>query len=217
MYGEALGADLNKITVDFLDENVSPVTGLWQANDATDYYAVSGLCKITWPYNTSRRPLLYPREGIRSAMMAILSDERAGGATETLNPWSCITNGISNVRRFGRGDDFADEILREVREWAPRGIRKTAEKMEGFKMPDGGMSYSLQGFCCTSQGAPVAVGGSREGDINGNCCASSAIIDYLTRALAIDDLKVPLFDESDLARFLDIVESRENEYNKERK
>ena len=215
MYGEALGADLNKITVDFLDENVSPKTGLWQANDATDYYAVSGLCKITWPYNTSGRPLLYPREGIRSAMAAILSDERAGGATDTLNPWSCITNGISNVRRFGRGDEFADEILSEVREWAPLGILKTKEKMEGFKMPDGGMSYSLQGFCCTSQGAPVALSDVREGDINGNCCASCAIIDYVTRALAIDDLKVPLFDEDDLKRFLDIVEMRENEYNKE--
>lgn len=213
MYGEALGTDLNKITVDFLDENVSPVTGLWQANDATDYYAVSGLCKITWPYNTSRRPLLYPREGIRSAMMAILSDERAGGATDTLNPWSCITNGISNVRNYGKGDEFADEILREVWEWAPAGIRKTAEKMEGFKMPDGGMSYSLEGFCCTSQGAPVALCNVREGDINGNCCASSAIINYVFRALGIDDISIPLFDGDDLKRFLEIVEERECEYN----
>ena len=133
-------------------------------------------------------------------------------ATDTLNPWSCITNGISNVRRFGKGDAFADEILREVWEWAPAGILKTAEKMSGFKMPDGGMSYSLEGFCCTSQGAPVAVGDSREGDINGNCCASSGLINYVFRALSIDDLAVPLFDESDFESFLEIVETREAEW-----
>ena len=212
MYGKVLNEDLHRITVDWLDENVSPKTGLWQADDATDYYAVSGLCKLTWAYNTAHRPLLYPREGIRSAMAAILSDERAGGATETLNPWSCIANGISNVRRYGKGDDFADEILREVWEWAPDGIMKTAEKMEGFKMPDGGMSYSLRGCCETSQGAPVAIAGSREGDINGNCCASSAVINYIFRALAIDDIQIPLFDEGNLARFFEIVEEREAEW-----
>ena len=146
-------------------------------------------------------------------MAAILSDERAGGATDTLNPWSCITNGISNVRNFGKGDAFADELLHEVWAWAPEGIRKTAEKMEGFKMPDGGMSYSLRGFCETSQGAPVALADRREGDINGNSCASSAVINYVFRALGIDDIMIPLFDGEDLKRFLEMVEELEREFN----
>jgi hypothetical protein len=147
-------------------------------------------------------------------MAAILSNERAGSATDTLNPWSCITNGISNIRNYGDGEEAADKMLREVYEWAPDGILKTAEKMSGFKMPDGGMSYSLDGFCCTSQGAPVATGDSKEGDINVNCCASSGVIDYVFRALGIKDIMIPLFDETDLVRFFEIVETREAERKK---
>ena len=88
----------------------------------------------------------------------------------------------------------------------------TKEKMEGFKMPDGGMGYLLSGSSCTSQGAPVAIPNSKEGDINGNCCASSAIVRYVFQALDIEDLMIPLFDGGDLADFLRIVEEREAEW-----
>lgn len=215
MYGKALGADLNKITLDWLDENVLPQTGLWQEIDSS-YNATNALCKITLVYNKGERPLLYPVRGIRSSMAAILEEKRAGSATDTLNPWSSITNGIKNVRRFGEGDAPADRILREVLEWAPQGIVKTAEKMSGFKMPDGGMSYSLSGCCPTSQKAPVAIPGSREGDINGNCCASSATVRYVFQALGIEELMVPLFDGEDLRRFLDVVRTRESEWQASR-
>jgi len=215
-YSAALGVDLGKITVDFLNERVSPKTGLWQGDD-TSYPAVNALCKIAHVYNKTASPLPYPVEGIRSSMRSLLSEKRVGAATDILNPWSSITNSISNIRRFGEGDALADEMLREVRDWAAEGIRSTAEKIKIFKMPDGGMSYSPSGCCPTSQRAPVAVPGSREGDINGCCCASSAIIDYIFRALDIRDIMVPLFDGGDLERFFEIVSGRESEWELSKK
>ena len=212
-YSEALGANLDEITLEHLDKNVSPKTGLWQAGGDTSYYAVNALCKITHVYNRGAHPMKYAKEGIRASMKSILSDERAGSVTDTLNPWSSIANGISNIRHYhSDGASLACEMLHEVYEWAPRGIIKTAEKIAGFKMPDGGMSYSLSGFCPTSQGAPVAISGSREGDINGNCCASCATIQYVFKALSIEDITIPLFDESDLKHFFEIVTARENEW-----
>ena len=79
-------------------------------------------------------------------------------------------------------------------------------------MPDGGMSYLKKGCCERSQGAPVAVAGSREGDINGNCCASSAVVTSVYHALNLSEYMVPMFTEEDLKTFLNIIEKKERDY-----
>ena len=61
-------------------------------------------------------------------------------------------------------------------------------------------------------GAPVAIPGSREGDINGNCCASSAVVTSIYHALNLSEYMVPMFTEDDLKTFLDIIEKREKDY-----
>ena len=76
-------------------------------------------------------------------------------------------------------------------------------------MPDGGMSYSKSGCCERSQGAPVAVAGSKEGDINGNCCASSAVVTSVYHALGLSPFMVPMFTEKDLENFINIIEKKE--------
>ena len=147
-------------------------------------------------------------------MQVIMSDEPTGGSVDVYNPWHIIGDCMYNLRNFcgDEGKAKAEELLRELYAWAPAAIIKSAEKISAYKMPDGGMSYSKSGCCPRSQGAPVAVEGSREGDINGNCCASSAVVSSVYHALNLSQYMVPMFTEDDLENFLSIIEKKEKDY-----
>lgn len=215
MYSDYLGADLQKITLDFLDANNSPETGFWQKpEDGINYYSMNSLHKCSRLYNANKRPIPNVELGIRNTMKVIMSDEPTGGAVDVYNPWHVIGDCMYNLRNFNgdEGKALADKLILEIYEWAPAAIIKSAEKIVAYKMPDGGMSYSKRGCCERSQGAPVAVEGSREGDINGNCCASSAVVTSVYHALNISQYMVPMFTEEDLETFLNIIEKKEKDY-----
>ena len=215
MYSEALGVDLQKITLDFLDKNNSPETGFWQKpEDGINYYSMNSLHKCSRLYNAAHRPIPNVELGIRNTMKVIMSDEPTGGAVDVYNPWHVIGDCMYNLRNFhgDEGKALAEKLLPEIYAWAPDAIIKSAEKIVVYKMPDGGMSYLKKGWCDRSQGAPVAVPGSREGDINGNCCASSAVVTSVYHALNISQYMVPMFTEEDLETFLNIIEEKEKNY-----
>ncbi len=215
MYSSYLGVDLKTITLDWLDAHISPETGFWQKpEDGINYYSSNSLHKCSRIYNSAHRPIPYTEKGIRNTMQVIMSDEPTGGSVDVYNPWHIIGDCMYNLRNFQgeEGKAVAEKLLAELLEWAPAAIIKTAEKISLYKMPDGGMSYLRKGCCERSQGAPVAVAGSREGDINGNCCASSAVVTSVYHALNLSELMVPMFDENDLKKFLAIVEKREENW-----
>jgi hypothetical protein len=215
MYSATLGVDLQKITLDFLDANNSPETGFWQKpEDGINYYSMNSLHKCSRLYNAAKRPIPNVEKGIRNTMAVIMSDEPTGGAVDVYNPWHVIGDCMYNLRNFhgDEGKALAEKLLPEIYAWAPDAIIKSAEKIVVYKMPDGGMSYLKKGWCDRSQGAPVAVPGSREGDINGNCCASSAVVTSVYHALNISQYMVPMFTEEDLETFLNIIEKKEKDY-----
>jgi len=216
LFSPKLGVKLDEYVINWLDEMISPETGFWQKpEDGVNYYSANSLHKCSRLYNKMKRPIPYVEKGIRNTMAVIMSDEPTGGAVDVYNPWHIIGDCMHNLRNF-HGDEgraLAEKLMKELILWAPDAIRKTAEKICIYKMPDGGMGYYKKGYCDRSQGAPVAVVGSREGDINGNCCASSAVVTSVFHALNISSLMVPMFDEGDLKTFMDIVEERERAYN----
>ena len=212
MFSPKLGVALDEYVIDWLDEMISPETGFWQKpEDGINYYSANSLHKCSRLYNKMKRPIPYVEKGIRNTMAVIMSDEETGGAVDVYNPWHIIGDCMHNLRNFcgEEGKALADKLMAEIYAWAPAAIRKTAEKISIYKMPDGGMGYYKKGYCDRSQGAPVAIVGSREGDINGNCCASSAVVTSVFHALNLSSLMIPMFDEGDLKTFMDIVEERE--------
>ncbi len=212
-----LGVDLVEYIMDYLDAKIIPETGFWQKpEDGITYYAANSLHKATRLYNKMKRPIPYVERGIRNTMAVIMSDEPTGGAVDVYNPWHIIGDCMHNLRNFNgdEGKALADKLIAEIYAWAPEAIKKTAEKICIYKMPDGGMAYYKKGYCDRSQGAPVAIVGSREGDINGNCCASTAVVTSVFHALNLSPLMIPMFDESDYKTFMDIVEAREAEWQK---
>lgn len=219
MYSEMLGADLNKITLDWLDAHISPETGFWQKpEDGVNYYSSNSLHKCSRIYNGNKRPIPYADKGIRNTMKVIMSDEPTGGSVDVYNPWHIIGDCMYNLCNFhgDEGKAKARELIKELYAWAPDAILKSAEKIKAYKMPDGGMSYSKSGCCPTSQGAPVAIPGFREGDINGNCCASSAVVTSVYHALNLSPYMVPMFTEDDLKHFLSIIEEKEKAWQESR-
>ena len=212
MFSPKLGVALDEYVIDWLDEMISPETGFWQKpEDGINYYSANSLHKCSRLYNKMKRPIPYVEKGIRNTMAVIMSDEETGGAVDVYNPWHIIGDCMHNLRNFcgEEGKALADKLMAEIYAWAPAAIRKTAEKICIYKMPDGGMGYYKKGYCDRSQGAPVAIVGSKEGDINGNCCASSAVVTSVFHALNLSSLMIPMFDEGDLKTFMDIVEERE--------
>jgi hypothetical protein len=212
MYSATLGVDLQKITLDFLDANNSPETGFWQKpEDGINYYSMNSLHKCSRLYNAAKRPIPNVEKGIRNTMAVIMSDEPTGGAVDVYNPWHVIGDCMYNLANFQgeEGRALAQKLLPEIYDWAAAAILKSAEKIVVYKMPDGGMSYLKKGWCDRSQGAPVAIPGSREGDINGNCCASSAVVTSVYHALNLSAYMVPMFTEDDLKNFLNIIEAKE--------
>ena len=87
-------------------------------------------------------------------------------------------------------------------------MKCSAEKILPFKKGDGGLSYLRETSTPTAQGAPVAVPGTAEGDVNGTLCGSIAVINSIFTSLDLWEYRVPLFASTDLKTYLDNIEKQ---------
>ena len=158
--------------------------------------------KVCLTMSAFDKPIPMPERAIRSCFEVMLSDEESGQITSFYNPWITVALIISNLRKFGN-DALADELHAEFMANAPLMIRKTADKVIRFRRDDGSYSYGPLGCCRTSQGAPVAAPGSCEGDINGNCLATTGVVNNVCRAIGIPT--IPFFCHGDGELFFEII------------
>ena len=203
------GADysLCDMIIEWLNKNQNPENGLW--HHAADYYGVNGLMKISGVYG--KIGVLMPNidKAIRSAVDAISTDEIPTAVTSVYNSWYAVTRLKRHLRTMGgeAGNRLADEIVRELRERAPRDIRITKEKLEAFKKPGGSFSYCITHSAPRSQGMPMTFENAWEGDINATIICSSDILVYFYTALELSDKRVPIYGEDDMARYVSILEA----------
>ena len=200
-----LGADyrLSDILAEWLAKSQSPKTGLW--GNELCCYTVNGLLKIGAAFSKIRKPIPHIAEGIRSAIAVIEGDEQVTNVCDVLNPWYALNVMIGNVKDFGGFDDTVSECRRYVFLHAPEMIRKTKERLLGFKKPDGSFSYQPEFSAHISQGMPVAVYESREGDVNATMIATRAVVTHIFDLLGVR--RIPLFGEADRMRFINTVEA----------
>ena len=194
--------------IDFLNAHQNPENGLWHSE--SNYYGVNGLLKISGVYNAAKRPIPNPMRAAESAIAAISSDEPMGTVVDLYNTWFGVKNILVNLRTMG-GDDgnaLADSIARKLHSIAPAAIRKSREKIAIFKKADGAFSYCKSCSSEISQGAPVAIPGTPEGDVNATVIATVGVIENIHEALELEKYQVPLFVESDRQRYIALLSEK---------
>ena len=195
--------------------------GLWEEcsveNKDVYYNAINGLMKISGGYNSLGVKLNYAEEAIRAAtyMITYIGSSKDGSdwadctgkkpdnSVDVYNPWVCINNILKSVRD-NDGDEAAEALrTKYIKPYALEMIQVTSKKIAMFARVDGSYCYNWGGVGSTSQGAPVAVGGTIEGDVNGGNIAFTGTYREMTNALGFT---VKPFGYSDFLRFIGRIE-----------
>lgn len=218
---EAMGADyrLADIMVEHFNKNQNPKTGLWTPYDKVDYLGINGLLKIISAYHRTNNVCPHAVEGFRSAMDIITSEITPTTVCFVLNPWYAMITIMDNVEKCYPEDEREvakaeiAKIRHEMLMRAPELIRATAKKMMLFKKDDGSFSYMPHMTGPNSQGLPVAIYGSNEGDVNATYILSVATVSHIFTVFGYK--LIPLFTRADRERMLSIMEARRRECGKE--
>jgi len=201
------GADysLVDILIEHLNEKQFQHNGLWHAE--TNYYAVNGLMKISGVYSKAGVPFPNSEKALRAAIDAITTDQEAGSVTDIYNTWFAVCR-MFNIIKNTEGEEGAalvDSMRGELFAKAPQAIRTTADKLSAFKKNDGSFSYTPAYSSTNSQGMPVAVPKSVEGDINATLICTSDILGYIYNALGLSSEFVPIYTYNDWRNYRDIL------------
>ncbi|MBO5315665.1 MAG: hypothetical protein J6B48_04445 [Clostridia bacterium] len=209
-FGKMLEIDFMEITMNWLDKNENSENGLWQ--DSISYYGVNGLHKISWIYNSHGRLIPYADNALDSAIEIVLSDKTPNATVDLYNPWHAIGELRKNKQHYS--PEGYEAFVEKIYAFAVRGIKQSKEKIIAFKKPDGGLSYLMNTSTPTAQGAPIAVPGSAEGDVNGTLCGSVAMINSIYTALGIEEYRVPMFGENELYAYIGFLEKKHEKRGK---
>lgn len=197
-----LGADysLCEILVNWFNERQYD-NGLWEEEITEN--SVNGLMKIAGCYSNTNTPIPKAELGAKAAISYILNGEVKGGIVGVFNPWSALSRVQGSLSGFDDPEiiETANNIRALVRENAVECIKKTALKLADFQKPDGSYSYTKTGSSSTSQGVPIAVPGSYEGDVNAALLGSNDVVGSIYSALGISDYFVPFYTYTDMKIF----------------
>ena len=207
-YGKMLGFDLFEIIISWLNEYKRADNGLWQ--EEINYHAINGLHKLSWVYNLVGAPIPDADKCIESALQVIMSDIPGSVVVDIYNPWHAIGECVKNVKEYS--PEIYDSVITRLREGAIPAIDRTIEKIKPFKMPDGTVSYSVGGADFTSQGSLASPRDKRGASVNGSMCGSVSLTSSVFKALDLDDLRVPLFTDSDFDYFVETITKINDEY-----
>ena len=193
----------------FLNAAQHPETGLW--HDEANYYGVNGLMKLSGIYVSTGNLIPNAMNAAASAADAIISDEPTTSVVCLWNTWVAVSRVCAGLRKSGGeiGARQAEEIVKMMRERGVACIKKSKEKLAPFKKADGAFSYKPDSSSPTSQGVPVAIKGTPEGDVNATVIASSLMLNSIYNALNVpNDARVPMFFECDRRRYVELLNKK---------
>ena len=216
----AEGADysLSEVLLEWFEKGQNPVTGLWTPGERVTYDGINGLLKISSTVYRMGLPLPRLKEAFRSAMSVISSDADPVTVCFVLNPWYALVTMLHNVEECFSPEDkeknlaATDEIRREMLLRAPELIRATAKKLKKFLKEDGSFSYMQAHSGPNSQGLPVAIAWTNEGDMNASYICTVATTSHVFTVLGC---KMPrIFMAADKMRYFNLLEKnrRDTEY-----
>ncbi len=213
--GNTLGSQISQIRargeeyVDLMFEHLNKTqnaNGTW--HPTAGYYAVNGLMKISGIYKDFGRVIPRAEAACLACFDAIMSEDDPGAIVDVWNAWVAITYVFENVRLFAEGGAEKEaELKATLVANSTDAIIATRDKTALFKRLDGSFSYYQSGSCLTSQGAPVSLPGSCEGDVNGCMIATTQMINFVFSGLGMSAYEVDLCGEREKAMLLDILEN----------
>lgn len=199
---KAAGPEFVDTLVYWLNSHQRTDNGLWEAQ--INYASVNGLMKISGAYPGLGSTIPNAILGAKSAIQACLSDEPINFVCEVYNPWIALRNTFKALP-----NDIDPHERKRVRDviWenTPDLIRITKEKLQVCLCDDGTFSYFKNCSADRSQGAPVAVPNTKEGDVNASGIASNGTPNCMCVALGIP--KVPVFTPEDGELFFELIEN----------
>ena len=201
---------LADILADWLTSHQNPRTGLWTQYDKVDYLGINGLLKIMDTYHRMHKEFPCAVQAFRSAMQILEEPIEPTTVCFVLNPWYAMTSILENIASYHSSEDketvdkAVTEIRREMLLNAPRLIRATIKKLSIFRKPDGSFSYMPRITGSNSQGLPVAIYGTNEGDVNATYICIVATTSHVFNVLGYKLL--PIYYSADRMRYLNILE-----------
>ncbi len=218
-----LNAEMAKLLIDFFNKYQNPKTGLW--SEELSYTSTDGMHKLGAVYNAigskfgegSQKidtAFKYTDQMIDSALKVLTDTSmQAEAAVDMYNAISGFYYVYSSVNRSTLTSEQKQEKIEgykaKVFENMPAMIRNATKQYMGFAFSDGSFGYNLAkvGQGGTAQGCPVAIPGTKEGDVNGTSTCIIAVISYFLEAMEVDErYMVPMFTEAERYRFVSTLE-----------
>lgn len=192
------------ILYDFLCEKQNKESGMWEVDGSTDYAANNGLMKIGSTILKIERPIPNADIAIKGAFKCITNDQVPTSVCDVFNSWVSLRQCVDSLEKYSYSNPAMAETAAEMRQRtlseAPELIDATVQKFSLFAKEDGSFSYLKGMTSYTSQGLPVAVEGTNEGDMNATGIAISSTIWHIYSILGLRD-GVPLCYASDMLIF----------------
>ena len=207
----AAGEEFAKVVFEYLDGRRNPENGLWEKE--VDYSSVNGSMALTKLYTGLSKPLPYAEKAFGSAMYVAMDDEVPTFVCQFYNPWLTMSRILDNLTKFGE-IDTANRLRERVRNVAPRLLDVAMERIKMFKKDDGSFSYFTKCTSDKSQGVPVAVPETNEGDVNATAISTCGVLMNIASTLGFE--LPPVFGGEDSEIFLKMLDHavpREKKYH----
>ncbi len=180
-------------------------SGAWKAN--TIYDALNGLMKISSAYQALGLALPYPEASVKTAIETITTTDKNYTVCYAYNSWVAICNIMNNVNKHKpvlEAEKIISDIRTTLRSNAAALIAATLDKQAIFLCEDGSFSYNENSTSATSQGLPVAISGTKEGDVNATVICTVGTLEHMFSALGYPE--VPILYRGDFNRMLLLIE-----------
>ena len=199
-------AGLMDVCLDFLDEKQYPETGMWAPT--RDDYAVNGFLKISGIYLDAGRPIKYAKEAADTCIAVLKSELKPTTVCWVYNVWFSLANIIRNLngsKSTAEDKALAVEIRSTLRQNAAEYIDIATAKYLPFVKDDGSFSYTPTRTSDMSQGMPVAVYNTNEGDVNASYISIISVPSRIFEALGYGKYEVPIYTKNDMKVFVDAI------------
>lgn len=217
-------AGLMDVCINFLNKLQNPETGMFESFvPGYSDEAVNGFLKVGGVYIEGGYVIPYADKAAKTCIDTLTSETPAGTVCWVYNVWFALGNIIGSLNGPNASETdkelaagIRDELLTNAAEY----IKICADKYAPFLKNDGSFSFTPKATSAQSQGMPVAIQGTNEGDVNATNISISGVAGYLFGALGLREYEPSIYTKYDWLKFRDtlvsmdsIIKTKFNMYN----
>ena len=204
-------AGLMDTCITFLNKLQNPETGMFESFvPGYSDEAVNGFLKVSAAYVVGGYAIPYADKAAETCIDTLTSETPAGTVCWVYNVWYALGNIIGSLNGPNASENdkaLAKDIRDELLTNAPEYIKICADKYAPFLKDDGSFSFTPKATSALSQGMPVAIQGTNEGDVNATNISISGVAGYLFGALGLREYEPSIYTKYDWLKFRDTLSS----------